>query len=177
MPVYKIDNLTPKVDPASFVADSAQIIGDVTLKKNSSVWFGSVLRGDIESITVGENTNIQDLSICHSDPGTPCTIGDFVTVGHRCIIHGCVIEDRCLIGMGAIVLNGAKIGKGSIIAAGSVVLENQEIPPYSLVTGVPGKIKKTFENREEMEAVIQMPADVYTERSVQYKKSFLKIQE
>ena len=177
MPVYKIDNLSPRIDPTSFVADSAQIIGDVTLKKNSSVWFGSVLRGDIESIEVGENTNIQDLSICHSDPGTPCIIGDFVTVGHRCVIHGCVIEDRCLIGMGAIVLNGAKIGRGSIIAAGSVVLENQEIPPYSLVTGVPGKIKKTFENQEEMEAVIQMPADVYTQRSVQYKNNFSKIQE
>ncbi len=177
MPVYKIDNLSPRIDPTSFVADSAQIIGDVTLKKNSSVWFGSVLRGDIESIIVGENTNIQDLSICHSDPGTPCIIGDFVTVGHRCVIHGCVIEDRCLIGMGAIVLNGAKIGRGSIIAAGSVVLENQEIPPYSLVTGVPGKIKKTFENQEEMEAVIQMPADVYTQRSVQYKNNFSKIQE
>jgi carbonic anhydrase/acetyltransferase-like protein (isoleucine patch superfamily) len=177
MPVYKIDNLSPGIDPTSFVADSAQIIGDVTLKKNSSVWFGSVLRGDIESIEVGENTNIQDLSICHSDPGTPCIIGDFVTVGHRCVIHGCVIEDRCLIGMGAIVLNGAKIGRGSIIAAGSVVLENQVIPPYSLVTGVPGKIKKTFENQEEMEAVIQMPADVYTQRSVQYKNNFSKIQE
>ena len=177
MPVYKIDNLSPIIDPTSFVADSAQIIGDVTLKKNSSVWFGSVLRGDIESIIVGENTNIQDLSICHSDPGTPCIIGDYVTIGHRCVIHGCVIEDRCLIGMGAIVLNGAKIGRGSIIAAGSVVLENQEIPPYSLVTGVPGKIKKTFENQEEMEAVIQMPADVYTQRSVQYKNNFSKIQE
>lgn len=177
MPVYQIEDRIPEIDPDTFIADSAQIIGDVKLKKGASVWFGSIIRGDIESIEIGSGTNIQDLTMCHCDPGTPCFIGDNVTVGHRCVIHGCEIEDNCLIGMGAIVLNGAKIGRGSIVAAGSVILENQIVPPYSLVTGVPGKVKKTFENTEEMEAVIRMPADVYFERKESYKKNLKKIQE
>ncbi len=175
MPVYKLEKMVPEIESSVFIAETAQVIGDVKIGKNSSVWFGSVLRGDIEKISIGEGTNIQDLSVCHSDPGTPCIIGNNVTVGHRCIIHGCTISDNCLIGMGAIIMNGAKIGKGSIIAAGSVVLENQEIPPYSLVTGIPGKIKKTFDNKDEMEGVIKMPADVYQARSVKYMDCLEKI--
>ncbi|MCP3926048.1 MAG: gamma carbonic anhydrase family protein [Desulfobacterales bacterium] len=175
MPVYKLEKMVPEIESSVFIAETAQVIGDVKIGKKSSVWFGSVLRGDIEKITVGEGTNIQDLSVCHSDPGIPCIIGNNVTVGHRCIIHGCTISDNCLIGMGAIIMNGAKIGKGSIIAAGSVVLENQEIPPYSLVTGIPGKIKKTFDNKDEMEGVIKIPADVYQTRSVKYMDCLEKI--
>ena len=169
MPVYKLEDTKPVVDSTAFIANNASVIGDVKIGKNSSVWFNTVIRGDADSITIGEETNIQDLSMCHADPGKPLIIGNHVTVGHRCIIHGCTIEDFCLIGMGSIIMNNAKIGRGSIIAAGSVVLENIKIPPHSLVAGLPGKVKKTFENREEMEAVIKMPADVYVDRFKAYK--------
>ena len=145
MPVYKLDNITPKIDPSAYIAENATIIGNVSIEKNSSVWFNCVLRGDSDKISIGQKTNIQDLTICHCDPGAPLIIGNRVTVGHRSIIHGCFIEDYCLIGMGAIVMNHAKIGRGSIIAAGAVILENTEIPPYSLVVGTPGKVKKTFD--------------------------------
>ena len=145
MPVYAIDNITPSINATVFIAHNATVIGRVTIQENASVWFNTVIRGDTDKITIGRETNIQDLSMLHADPGKPIVIGDMVTIGHRCIIHGCTIGDHCLIGMGAIIMNGAKIGKGSIVSAGAVVMENTEIPPFSLVAGVPGKIKKRLE--------------------------------
>lgn len=131
----------------------------------SSVWFQSVIRGDLDQIRIGERTNIQDHCTCHADEGIPLTIGNGVTVGHRCVVHGCTIEDNCLIGMGAVVMNKAVVGKGSVIGAGTVVLENTLIPPGSLVTGSPGKIKKSGRSREEIEAAISAMSESYVKNA------------
>jgi carbonic anhydrase/acetyltransferase-like protein (isoleucine patch superfamily) len=130
----------PSIDPTAFVAPSADVVGDVTIGAESSVWFGCVLRGDIAPITIGERTNLQDLTLVHVDADTPTVIGDSVGVGHRAIIHGCVVGDGCLIGMGAIVLSHAVIGEGSVIAAGALVTEGMIVPPKSLVVGMPGRV-------------------------------------
>lgn len=145
---------TPKIHPTAFIAKGAQVIGNVTLKENASVWYNAVLRGDINEIIIGENTNIQDGCIVHLENNLPCIVEKNVTVGHGAILHACHIEESCLIGIGAIILSGAKIGKGCIIGAGALVKENAEIPPFSLVVGTPGKIIKTtppetLENQEK----------------------------
>lgn len=163
MTLYACRHFVPLLDATVFVAPTAQIIGNVHIGPLSSVWFQTVLRGDLAEIRIGERTNIQDLCMGHADIDIPLTIGNGVTVGHRSILHGCTIEDGCLIGMGAIVMNHAVIGKGSIIAAGTLVLEKTLIPPYSLVTGSPGKIKKTFQNREETENDIRAMSESYME--------------
>lgn len=155
MTLYAYKNNQPELHPTVYVAPTAQIIGNVHIRKNASVWFQTVIRGDFDKISVGERTNIQDLCMCHADENIPLKIGNGVTIGHRCIIHGCTIEDECLIGMGSIVMNHAVIGKGSVVAAGTVVLEKNIIPPYSLVTGAPGKIKKTYKNQKEIEQKIR----------------------
>lgn len=168
MPIYRFKEDLPQLHESVYVAPNATLIGRVSMGQKSSVWFGSVLRGDTDSIIIGEETNIQDLTMCHADAGFPLTIGDHVTVGHNCVVHGCTIHDHCLIGMGAVVMNGAEVGQGSIVAAGTVVLENTKIPPFSLVAGIPGKVKKTFENQEEMIEVIGMPARIYMEKRHEY---------
>ncbi len=138
---------SPSIADSAFVAPSADVIGDVELAEDASVWYQCVLRGDIAPIRVGRETNIQDLTMVHVDPGTPCLIGDRVGIGHRAIIHACRIEDDCLIGMGAIVLSGAVIGRGSLVAAGAVVTEGMEVPPDSLVVGLPAKVIRTVDDR------------------------------
>jgi carbonic anhydrase/acetyltransferase-like protein (isoleucine patch superfamily) len=161
MTFFTYKNISPILHESVFIAPTAQIIGNVQIDKKSSVWFHSVLRGDFDKISVGENTNIQDLCMCHADENIPLKIGNGVTIGHRSIIHGCTIEDECLVGMGSIVMNNAVIGKGSIVAAGAVVLEGTIIPPYSLVTGSPGKVKKTYKNKKEIEQKIRTMSDDY----------------
>jgi carbonic anhydrase/acetyltransferase-like protein (isoleucine patch superfamily) len=163
MPLYAFNNHTPQIDPSVFVAPSAQIIGNVHIGRYSSVWFQTVIRGDLEAISIGEKTNIQDLCMCHADEGIPLTIGHGITIGHRSVIHGCTIENGCLIGMGAVVMNQAVIGEGSVIAAGAVVLEKTVIPPHSLVAGSPGKIKKTYENPDELAKSIDAMSESYLE--------------
>jgi carbonic anhydrase/acetyltransferase-like protein (isoleucine patch superfamily) len=128
------------IDPSAFIAPGAIVLGDVHLGVESSVWYNAVLRGDTDRITIGDRTNIQDLTMIHADPGVPCTVGSRVTVGHRVILHGCTIEDDCLIGMGAIILNRVRVGRGSIVGAGAVLLEGMEVPPGSLVVGLPAKV-------------------------------------
>jgi carbonic anhydrase/acetyltransferase-like protein (isoleucine patch superfamily) len=130
----------PEIHPTAFVAPTAVVMGDVTLGADSSVWYTSVLRGDMAPITIGARSNIQDGTIVHVDEGFPCVIGERVGVGHRAILHGCTVEDDCLVGMGSILLNGCRIGAGSVVAAGAVVPEGMEVPPGSLVMGVPGRI-------------------------------------
>jgi len=161
MPLYVFKAHTPRIHPSVFVAPSAQIIGNVRIGKESSVWFQTVIRGDLDTITIGEKTNIQDLCMCHADEGIPLTIGHGITVGHRCVIHGCTIEDGCLVGMGAVIMNHAVIGEGSVIAAGAVVLEKTVIPPCSLVTGSPGKVKKTYDNPEALAKSIHAMSESY----------------
>ena len=127
-------------DPTTFVAPGAVVVGEVTLGARTSVWFNAVVRGDSAPVAIGEESNLQDLSVVHEDEGLPALIGARVTIGHRAVIHGCVIEDECLIGMGSIVLSGARIGTGSLIGAGALVREKQVVPPGSLVLGMPGKV-------------------------------------
>ena len=134
------------IDPTAFIAHGAIVLGDVHIGRDSSIWYNSVIRGDTDRITIGDETNIQDLSMIHADPGIPCSVGHRVTVGHRVILHGCTIEDDCLIGMGAILLNGARIGRGSVIGAGALVLEGTEIPPGSLVLGFPAKVVRPLDD-------------------------------
>ena len=139
----------------------------VELGENSSVWFQCVLRGDIEPIRVGANSNIQDGSIVHTMMGAPVTVGDWVTVGHRVVLHGCTVENHCLIGMGAVLLNHVRVGEGSIVAAGAVVAEDTVIPPRSLYMGVPAKLRR--EVTQEEQAFIRMHAEHY----LQYKETYL----
>jgi carbonic anhydrase/acetyltransferase-like protein (isoleucine patch superfamily) len=129
------------VDPSAYIASGAVVLGDVSLGPEASVWFGAVIRGDSEAIRIGAGTNVQDGCVLHADPGFPCTLGEQVTVGHGAIVHGATVEDCCLIGMRAVVMNGAKIGRGSIVAVGAIVLEGAEIPPGSVVMGQPAKVK------------------------------------
>lgn len=132
----------PQIDPTAFVAQGAVVIGDVQIQANASVWFGAVVRGDTETIFIGSGSNVQDLSLLHADQGVPCTLGNNVTVGHAAIVHGAIVEDDCLIGMRATILNGVRIGKGSLIAAGSLVTEGTVIPPGSVVMGSPASVRR-----------------------------------
>jgi carbonic anhydrase/acetyltransferase-like protein (isoleucine patch superfamily) len=141
------------IDPTAYIAHGAVVLGDVHIGRDSSIWYHTVLRGDTDRITIGEETNVQDLSMIHADPGVPCSVGNRVTVGHRVILHGCSIEDDCLIGMGAVLLNGVRIGRGSVVGAGAVVLERTDVPPGSLVLGFPAKVVRgvTDSMREHIE--------------------------
>ena len=130
----------PKIHPSAFIAPSAAVMGNVSLGEDASVWYGAVLRGDMAPIRIGSQTNLQDGTIVHVDEGVPCTIGSRVGVGHRVILHGCTVEDECLIGMGSILLNRVTVGRGSVIAAGAVLREGMSVPAGSLVMGVPGKV-------------------------------------
>ena len=138
----------PKVHESVFVADGAHIIGDVEIGEQSSVWFNTVIRGDVHSITIGKRTNIQDASVLHVTHGSPLRIGSDVTVGHRVILHGCIVEDSCLIGMGSIVLDGALVRTMSMVAAGSLVLQGFVVPERTLVAGVPAKVKRPLTEKE-----------------------------
>lgn len=142
--MIEFENKMPEVHAKTFIAEGARVIGKVTMKEFSSVWFNSVVRGDVNRIEIGKYSNIQDNSVVHVADEYPAIIGDFVTVGHNCVLHACTIEEHCLIGMGAVILNGAVIGKGSIIAAGAVVRERQIVPPHSLVVGLPAKVIKSI---------------------------------
>ena len=155
------------LDPTVFIAAGARLIGDVTIGAESSVWFNAVIRGDREAIRIGRQTNVQDLCMLHADPGTPCTLGDRVSVGHAAIVHGATVEDDVLIGMRAVVMNRARIGAGSIIGVGAVVTEDTEIPPGSIVIGVPGKIKRAAEERDRKR--IRHAADYYVELAREYR--------
>jgi carbonic anhydrase/acetyltransferase-like protein (isoleucine patch superfamily) len=149
----------PELDATAFVAPGAVVVGQVRLAAQSSVWYTSVLRAEAESITLGERSNLQDGVVCHVDAGYPVTVGTGVSVGHRAVLHGCTVEDDCLIGMGATILNGAVIGRGSLVAAGAVVLEGTVVPPGSLVAGVPGKVRRELTADEQ--AGIRRNAEAY----------------
>src|ERR1041384_4932498 len=151
--VYKaliagIGGRDPKVDQEAFVAPTSTVIGDVTLHAGASVWDGAVLRGDVERITVGGSSNVQDNCTLHADPGFPVTVGERVSVGHNAVVHGATVQDDCLIGMGATVLNGAVIGAGSLVAAQALVPQGMRVPPGSLVAGVPAKVRRELTEEE-----------------------------
>jgi carbonic anhydrase/acetyltransferase-like protein (isoleucine patch superfamily) len=145
MAIYELDGKQPTLGTGAWVADSAQVMGAVELGDNASVWFGAVVRGDTETIKIGKNSNVQDLSVLHSDMGCPLTIGQDVTIGHQVMLHGCTIGDGALIGIQAVILNNAKIGKGCIVGAGSVVTEGKEFPDNSLIIGSPAKVVRALD--------------------------------
>ena len=147
----------PSIHPTAFVHPLAVVIGDVTLGARVSVWPTAVLRGDSDSITIGDDSNVQDGTVVHADAGIPTTIGKRVAIGHRAIVHGTTIEDDCLIAMGAILLNGVHVGSGSIVAAGAVCREGMKIPPNSLVVGIPGRVTRqtTAEDRDRIRHTVE----------------------
>ena len=163
--IYDFEKNTPNLDPECWVASNAVIIGKVELKKNSNIWFNAVLRGDLEPIIIGENSNVQDGSVIHTDPGCPTIVGNGVTVGHMVMLHGCEIADDCLIGIGSTILNKTKIGKNCIIGAKALITENNEIPDNSLVVGAPGRIIRQV-TKEEIKLI--------KENAVRYQENWKK---
>jgi carbonic anhydrase/acetyltransferase-like protein (isoleucine patch superfamily) len=161
--------MTPKIGPGCYVDESAQIIGDVTLGENASVWMNAVVRGDVHNIRIGANSNIQDCSVLHGmKEQYGVYVGDWVTVGHSVTLHGCVIEDKCLIGMGVVILNGARVGSGSIIAAGTLIPEKTIVEPGSLWMGSPGKFRRKLDASEQ-ETILR-----YAKNYLGYKDNYLK---
>ncbi|WP_446665903.1 gamma carbonic anhydrase family protein [Flexivirga sp. B27] len=161
MTIIRIQDKTPTVDDSAWIAPDATVIGDVKLGAEVGIWYGAVVRGDIESIAVGARSNIQDNCSLHADPGSPLRIGERVSVGHNATLHGCSIGDDVLVGMGSRVLNGAVIGEGSLIAAGAVVPEGMQVPAGSLVAGVPAKVRRELSDEER--AGIQLNGSVYVD--------------
>lgn len=161
---------TPEVHQDAFVAPTAVVLGAVALAAGSSVWYHAVLRGDCESISIGEGSNIQDNCTVHADPGFPVAVGNGVSVGHNAVLHGCTVEDDVLVGMGATVLNGARIGTGSLVAAGAVVPQGMQVPPNSLVAGVPAKVRR--ELTEADRAGIRLNGEGYVLLGGEHRKTF-----
>jgi carbonic anhydrase/acetyltransferase-like protein (isoleucine patch superfamily) len=167
--IHSYQGRHPQIAPSAFVEDSAQVIGDVVIGEHSSIWFNTVVRGDVNYIRIGNRTNIQDGCVLHVQKDThPLIIGDSVTVGHGAVVHGCTIESRCLIGMGVVLLNGVKVGSGSIIASGAVISEGTIIPPKSLFIGVPAKFLRSLIEKD-LETI-----EAYATRYVSYKETYLR---
>ena|SRR5450830_632300 len=173
MAIYELEGMAPQISDTAWVADSAQVMGDVVLAEDASVWFGAVIRGDMDHIRIGKRTNIQDLSVLHADVGMPLTLGDDVTVGHQVMLHGCTIGDGSLIGIGAIVLNGAKIGKGCLMGAGSLVTEGKEFPDGSMIIGSPAKAVRQL-TPEQLEGLLHS-AEHYVGNARRYRSGLSKI--
>ena len=173
MALYELDGVAPQLAAGAWVADSAQLIGNVLLGENASIWFGTVARGDNEPITIGRNSNVQDLSALHSDLGSPLTLGENVTVGHMVMLHGCTVGDNSLIGIGAVVLNNARIGRNCIVGAGSVVTENKEFPDNSLILGSPAKVVRTLD--EASAARLRANAQHYVDNSERFRNGLKKV--
>jgi carbonic anhydrase/acetyltransferase-like protein (isoleucine patch superfamily) len=163
-----IDSHRPQVAEDAFIAPATVVVGRIRIGALSSVWYGSVLRGDDQEIIIAENSNVQDLSVMHADPGYPAVLGDRVTVGHRAIVHGARVEDDVLIGRGAILLNGAKVDSGPVIAAGAVVTPGAKIPPASVVAGIPVKILRPV--RESDTAMVGHACESYVGKSVVHRE-------
>ncbi|MDB5825818.1 MAG: hypothetical protein JWQ73_38 [Variovorax sp.] len=173
MALYELDGVAPQLAPGAWVADSAEVIGKVVLGENASIWFGAVLRGDNETLTIGRNSNVQDLSVLHTDMGSPLTLGDNVTIGHQVMLHGCTVGDNSLIGIQAVILNKAKIGRNSIVGAGSVVTEGKEFPDNSLILGSPAKVVRTLDDAAA--AKLRHGAEHYVDNARRYAKGLKKI--
>ncbi|MBB3224294.1 gamma carbonic anhydrase family protein [Pseudoduganella umbonata] len=173
MTIYQLGSDAPEIDATAFVADSAALIGKVTLHANSSVWFGATLRGDNERITIGANSNVQEGTVMHTDMGYPLTIGRDVTIGHQAMLHGCTIGDGALVGIQAVILNGAKIGKGCLVGAGALVTEGKEFPDNMLIIGSPAKAVR--ELTADDVARLRGNADGYVQRAQLFKTNLKKI--
>ncbi|MBL0944642.1 MAG: gamma carbonic anhydrase family protein [Hydrogenophaga sp.] len=172
MALYELDGVAPQVADSAWVADSAQVMGNVQLAEGSSVWFGAVLRGDTETITVGKHSNVQDGTVMHADYGFPLVVGERVTIGHQVMLHGCQIGDETLIGIGATVLNGAKIGKNCLVGARALVTEGKEFPDGSMILGSPAKVVRQL-TPEQIEGLRRSAAH-YVENAERYRKGLKK---
>lgn len=166
MPLYSLGDLKPQLDPGAWAAPSADVIGDVRLAARASVWFGAVIRADNTAIIVGEDSNVQDSAVCHSDEGVPLTIGARVTIGHQAILHGCTIADDCLIGMGARILNHAVISSECIVGAGALVTEGKTFPEGSLIVGSPARVVRQLTDGERQ--MLRASAAHYAEKAAHY---------
>ena len=173
MAIYELDGVAPRIADTAWVADSAQVMGNVELGEQSSVWFGTVIRGDTEIIRIGARSNIQDASVLHADIGKPLTIGADVTVGHKVMLHGCTIGDGSLIGIGAVVLNGAKIGKGCLVGAGSLVTEGKEFPDGSMIMGTPAKVVRQL-SPEQLQGLLSS-AEHYVDNARRFRAGLHKV--
>jgi carbonic anhydrase/acetyltransferase-like protein (isoleucine patch superfamily) len=173
MTIYQLGEHAPEIDASAFVADNANLIGKVTLHANASVWFGATIRGDNERITIGENSNVQESAVMHTDMGYPLTVGKNVTIGHQAMLHGCTIGDGALIGIQAVILNGAKIGKGCLVGAGALVTEGKEFPDNMLIIGSPAKAVR--ELAPDDVARLLGSADSYVQRGQLFKTQLKKI--
>ena len=173
MSIYQLGDHAPDIADDAWIAPDAQVMGNVVLGQGASIWFGAVIRGDGEPIRIGARTNIQDLSVLHTDPGFGVTIGDGCTIGHRAILHGCTLEDNVLIGMGATILNGARIGAGSLIGAGALVTEGKEIPPGSLVMGAPGRVVRQLDAAAQDK--LRASADHYAANAARFRAELTRL--
>ena len=173
MAIYQLDEHIPEIHPTAYIADSATLIGKVRLGESVSIWFGATIRGDNELIDIGDQSNIQEGSVLHTDKGYPLTLGKGVTVGHQAMLHGCTIGDGCLIGIQAVVLNGAKIGKNCLIGAGALITEGKEFPDNSLIIGSPAKVARSLSD-EQLEG-LRRSAQTYAERGAHFKKYLKRI--
>lgn len=173
MAIYDLDKTSPHLAEEAWVAETASVIGNVEMAQGSSVWFGAVVRGDNETIKIGKNTNIQDNSVLHSDPGSPLHIGEGVTVGHKVMLHGCKIGNNSLVGIGATILNGAVIGENCLIGAHALITEGKVIPDGSMVMGAPGKVVRELSPQQIM--MLKASADVYVKNSQRFKSGLKRI--
>ena len=173
MTLYALGEKSPQIADTAWIAPDANVIGDIVVEEDGSIWFGATLRGDNEPIVLGARSNIQENCVLHTDPGFPLTIGESVTVGHQAMLHGCTIGDDCLIGMQSILLNGSVIGSGSLVAAGSLVMTGKEYPENSLIVGRPAKV--IGEVRDKHREEIRRACESYLRRSALYRDSLQKL--
>jgi carbonic anhydrase/acetyltransferase-like protein (isoleucine patch superfamily) len=173
MPLYTIDGRSPALAGGAWAAPSADLIGDVRLARGASVWFGAIIRADNTPILVGEDSNMQDGAVGHSDPGAPLTIGARVTIGHQAIVHGCTISDDCLIGMGARILNGATLGPECLVGAGALITEGKAFAGGSLIVGVPARVVRPLTDEEK--AAIRVSAAHYAEKAARYAAGLQRV--
>ena len=173
MALYRLDEHTPQLAADAWVADSAQVIGDVHLAEGASVWFGSILRADNEPMTIGRGSNIQESCVLHSDPGFALTLGENVTIGHQVMLHGCTVGDGTLIGIQSVVLNGAKIGRNCLVGAGSLVTEGKEFPDGSMILGSPAKVVRQLD--PEQIAGLQRAAEHYVQNAARFRSGLTKV--
>lgn len=175
MPLYALNGVSPEVPAGDrfYIAPGAHVIGQVTLGRDASIWFGAALRGDNERITIGDETNVQENAVLHTDPGFPAHIGPRCTIGHGAIVHGCTVGEGSLIGMGATILNGAKIGRNSIVGAGALVTEGKEFPDNSLIVGAPARAIRTLD--EKAVEAIQRGVRVYVKKGQDYRNTLKEV--
>jgi carbonic anhydrase/acetyltransferase-like protein (isoleucine patch superfamily) len=173
MPLYRLGEHVPQIDPSAWVAESAVLIGRVVLGPGASVWYGAVLRGDNEPIVIGANSNVQEATVMHTDPGFPLTLGEGVSIGHQAMLHGCAVGDGALVGIQAVLLNGAVIGARCLVGAGALVTENKRFDPEQLIVGSPAMVKRAL--TAEQVAGLRRIAEGYAQRAVRYRAELVRV--